>query len=140
MGPFVVRTVAEPQQCDVAGHGSSMGLSRQGPQGRPAMYPSVRGTRHPGSGGQWVRPRSEDRQVTLPENVGPIDRVVRVVLGIGLVAVALGGSVAGPLLAAVWVVAAIALVTGAIGFCPLYFLLGISTAGNRLAIGRHSKA
>jgi hypothetical protein len=76
----------------------------------------------------------------LPVNVGPIDRVVRIVLGIGLVGVALGGSVAGPLLAAVWLVAAIALVTGAIGFCPLYFVLGISTAGNRFSIGRHAKA
>ncbi len=76
----------------------------------------------------------------LPVNVGPIDRVVRIVLGIGLVAVALAGSAAVPLLAIVWLVAAIALVTGAIGFCPLYFVLGISTAGNRFAIGRHSKA
>jgi hypothetical protein len=62
------------------------------------------------------------------------------VLGIGLVTVALGGSVAGPLLAVAWLVAAIALVTGAIGFCPLYFVLGISTADNRFAMGRHSKA
>ncbi len=76
----------------------------------------------------------------LPANVGPIDRVVRIVLGIGLVAVAFGGSVAGPLLAVAWVVAAIALVTGAIGFCPLYFVLGISTAGNRFSVGRHAKA
>jgi hypothetical protein len=76
----------------------------------------------------------------LPVNVGPIDRVVRVVFGIVLLAVALGGAVAAPLLTVVWVFAAIALVTGAIGFCPLYFVLGISTAGNRLSIGRHGKA
>ena len=76
----------------------------------------------------------------LPGNVGSVDRVARIVLGIALAAVALGSSVAGPLLAVVWVIAAIMLVTGAIGFCPLYFLLGISTAGNRLTIGRHSKA
>lgn len=76
----------------------------------------------------------------LPQNVGSIDRVVRIVLGIGLVAVALGGAVAGPLLAVTWAVAAIALVTGAIGFCPLYFVLGISTAGNRFAVGLHARA
>jgi hypothetical protein len=76
----------------------------------------------------------------LQVNVGSIDRVVRIVLGIGLVALALGGTVAGPLLVATWVAAGIALVTGAIGFCPLYFLLGISTAGNRLSIGRHATA
>jgi len=76
----------------------------------------------------------------LPVNVGPIDRVVRIVLGIGLVVVALSGAVAGPLLAVAWLIAAIALVTGAIGFCPLYFVLGISTAGNRFSVGRHAKA
>jgi DUF2892 family protein len=76
----------------------------------------------------------------LPENVGPIDRIVRVVLGVGLVAVAVGSSVAGLLLAVVWIVAAIALVTGAIGFCPLYFVLGISTAGNHFTFGRHARA
>ena len=46
----------------------------------------------------------------------------------------------GPLLAVAWIVAAIALVTGALGFCPLYFVLGISTADNRLTFGRHPKA
>jgi hypothetical protein len=76
----------------------------------------------------------------LPVNVGPIDQVVRIVLGIGLVVVALSGAVAGPLLAVAWLIAAIALVTGAIGFCPLYFVLGISTAGNRFSVGRHAKA
>ena len=70
----------------------------------------------------------------FPVNVGSIDRVVRIVLGTGLVAVALGGLVAGPVLAAAWVIAAIALVTGAIGFCPLYFVLGISTAVSILTV------
>jgi hypothetical protein len=76
----------------------------------------------------------------LPVNVGSVDRIVRIVLGIGLVAVALGGSVVGPFLALTWIVTAILLVTGALGFCPLYALLGISTAGNRLTVGRHSRA
>lgn len=76
----------------------------------------------------------------LPMNVGSVDRIIRIVLGIALVAGALGGSLAGPLLAVAWIVAEIMLVTGAVGFCPVYFVLGISTAGNRLAIGRRSKA
>ncbi len=76
----------------------------------------------------------------LPVNVGSVDRIIRLALGIGLVAVALGGSLTGPPFVVAWLVAAIMLVTGAVGFCPLYFVLGISTAGNRLAIGRHSKA
>jgi hypothetical protein len=76
----------------------------------------------------------------LPTNVGSIDRLIRIVLGIGLVALALAGSLAAPLVVVVWLAAAIALVTGAIGFCPLYFVLGISTAGNRFTLGRHARA
>ena len=76
----------------------------------------------------------------LPVNVGSVDRIVRVVVGIALVAFALTGSLSGSLLAVAWVVAAILLVTGAIGFCPLYLALRISTVGNRFAIGRNAKA
>ena len=76
----------------------------------------------------------------LPTNVGSIDRLIRIVLGIGLAAIALGASLAAPLLVVVLLAAAIALVTGAIGFCPLYFVLGISTAGNRFTLGRHARA
>jgi hypothetical protein len=82
----------------------------------------------------------EDIKMKLPQNVGPIDRVLRLAVGIGLLAVALGGALTGLVLYGAWVVAAIMLVTGAIGFCPLYFVLRISTAGNRLAFGRHLRA
>ena len=60
-------------------------------------------------------------------NESSIDRVIRIVLGIALAAVALGGAVGAPLLYVVWVVAVIALVTGIVGFCPLYALLRVST-------------
>ena len=60
-------------------------------------------------------------------NESSIDRAVRIVLGIALAAVALGGAVSAPLLYGVWIVAAIALVTGIVGFCPLYALLRVST-------------
>jgi len=60
-------------------------------------------------------------------NESSIDRVIRIVLGIALAAVALGGAVGAPLLHVVWVVAVIALVTGIVGFCPLYALLRVST-------------
>jgi len=63
----------------------------------------------------------------LEINEAPIDRVTRIALGIALAAVALGGAVSSPLLYVVWVVAAIALGTGIVGFCPLYALLRVST-------------
>ena len=63
----------------------------------------------------------------LGMNVGTTDRVVRIVLGVALAAIALAGTVSAPLLYVVWVVAAIAVVTGVVGFCPLYALLRVST-------------
>jgi hypothetical protein len=60
-------------------------------------------------------------------NEAPIDRVIRIVLGIALAGLALAGAVTAPLLYLVWVVAAIALVTGIVGFCPLYALFRTGT-------------
>ncbi len=60
-------------------------------------------------------------------NEGTIDRVIRIGLGIGLAALALAGAVSGPWLYVGWVIAAIALITGIVGFCPLYALLRVST-------------
>ncbi len=60
-------------------------------------------------------------------NEGTIDRVVRVAAGVVALVVALVvgiGSVLGIVLA---VVAAILLLTGAVGFCPLYRVFGVST-------------
>jgi hypothetical protein len=54
-------------------------------------------------------------------NVGGIDRVLRLVAGLGLVAWAVLG---GPAWA--WI-GLVPLATGAIGFCPLYPLLGFNT-------------
>lgn len=65
--------------------------------------------------------------MTFTTNEAPIDRVVRIVLGIALATLALGGAVNAPLIYLVWGVAAIALVTGIVGFCPLYALFRIST-------------
>ena len=63
----------------------------------------------------------------LELNESTVDRAIRIVLGLALAAVALGGAVSTPLLYVVWVVAAIAVVTGIVGFCPLYALLRVST-------------
>jgi hypothetical protein len=55
-------------------------------------------------------------------NVGGIDRILRVLVGLALVAWAalLGGPV--------WAwIGIIPLATGAVGFCPMYPMLGLST-------------
>jgi hypothetical protein len=54
-------------------------------------------------------------------NVGGIDRVLRIAAGLGLVAWA---AVGGPVWAWIGIVP---LATGAIGFCPVYPLLGMNT-------------
>lgn len=65
--------------------------------------------------------------MSLPQNEHPADRIVRVVLGVALVAILLAGTVAAPLSYLVGVIAALAVVTGLAGFCPLYALLHVGT-------------
>ncbi len=58
-------------------------------------------------------------------NEGKVDRIIRVILGIGLVT---GGFFASGVLAIVlWAAGAVSIITGVIGFCGLYALLGINT-------------
>lgn len=64
-------------------------------------------------------------------NESPVDRAVRIVLGIALLAAGAAGLVGAPIVYGIWVVGAIALVTGLVGFCPLYAILRFSTAPAR---------
>jgi len=64
---------------------------------------------------------------TMPKpNEGKTDRTIRVILGLILLGLALL-SLTGVAQIVVCVVGVIALITGAIGFCGLYKVLGIST-------------
>jgi hypothetical protein len=61
-------------------------------------------------------------------NEGPIDRAVRVVLGLALLAVAVFAVETSSTIGIVLLVAGAALtITGAVGFCGLYRVLGINT-------------
>ncbi len=64
----------------------------------------------------------------LQINEHPIDRAARIVLGIALLAGGATGLIVAPILYVTNFVAAIALITGAVGFCPLYAILHLSTA------------
>lgn len=55
-------------------------------------------------------------------NVGGVDRIMRIVAGLGLIAWALFGG--GPAWA--WI-GILPLITGLVNFCPAYTLLGINT-------------
>ncbi len=58
----------------------------------------------------------------MKQNVGGIDKILRIVVGIALVAATALGALP------VWgYIGVVPLVTGIAGFCPLYPLLGVST-------------
>lgn len=68
----------------------------------------------------------------LRQNESVLDRTLRAIIGIALIVVTVTA------LSGVWqiiagIVAAILLVTAAVGFCPLYALLHISTKSARRA-------
>jgi hypothetical protein len=58
----------------------------------------------------------------MTRNVGSIDRILRIVLGLALIALTLTGAIG------VWGwIGLVPLATAAMGFCPLYTVLGFST-------------
>ena len=61
----------------------------------------------------------------MQRNVGSVDRTIRIVAGLGIIA-------AGIALGSWWgALGAVPLLTGLIGWCPPYSLLGISTCRTR---------
>jgi hypothetical protein len=65
--------------------------------------------------------------MSLKPNESTADRIIRLVAGVILGALALTGTVTEPVSYVALVVAAVLIVTAAIGFCPLYALLRIGT-------------
>ena len=58
----------------------------------------------------------------MKTNVGGIDRIVRAVIGLALIALTLAGTIG------VWGwIGVVPLLTAALGFCPLYTMLGFSS-------------
>lgn len=63
----------------------------------------------------------------LNQNVGTLDRIARLGLSAVLGVVFLAGFVATPLSWLVGVLSVIMLATGALGFCPIYRVVGVRT-------------
>lgn len=63
----------------------------------------------------------------MPKNVGIVDRVVRIVIGVVLIAYAI--PLGFPVTGWNWVgwVGVVPLITGIFGMCPAYRLIGLST-------------
>ncbi len=60
-------------------------------------------------------------------NMGMIDRVLRAVVALVLIGVAYSGTVSGTGAVVVYAVAAVMLLTAAVGFCPAYLPIGLNT-------------
>lgn len=65
------------------------------------------------------------------KNVGMIDRAVRIILGIALIAVFVLNMVAAPWSYLAGLIGVVTLATGVFGTCALYSLLGINTGGKQ---------
>lgn len=58
----------------------------------------------------------------MKKNEGSLDRALRVVAGVALVGLAVSGNIG------VWgYIGVVPLLTGALGYCPLYTILGFNT-------------
>lgn len=60
-------------------------------------------------------------------NVGGMERSIRILLGIGLLGFGVFAGLTMEATAVLLVLGTVALVTGAIGYCPLWTLFGINT-------------
>lgn len=60
-------------------------------------------------------------------NVGGVERPIRIVVGIGLLGLGAFAGLSAELTAVALVLGTIALVTGVIGYCPVWKLLGLNT-------------
>lgn len=58
----------------------------------------------------------------MPRNEGTLDRALRIIVGLALIAMVF----VGPQIAWGWI-GVVPLLTGLVGFCPLYRLVGLNT-------------
>ncbi len=62
-------------------------------------------------------------------NVGTLDRIIRALVALVIIGLYLMHMISGTLAIILWVIAVLLLVTAALGYCPIYHILGISTKG-----------
>jgi hypothetical protein len=63
----------------------------------------------------------------MKQNMGTIDRVIRVILAILVLVLYLAGSISGTAAIILGIFAVIFFLTSLVGYCPLYVLINIST-------------
>ncbi len=63
----------------------------------------------------------------MKQNMGAIDRVIRVILAIVVLVLYLTGAITGTAAIILGIIAVIFVLTSLVGFCPLYVIFNIST-------------
>jgi hypothetical protein len=70
---------------------------------------------------------TQTERTNMKPNMGTVDRAVRIVIALGIGALYVSGTIGGTLAVVLAVVAVVFLATGAMGTCPAYIPLGLST-------------
>ena len=69
---------------------------------------------------------NHQRSFNMKCNSGTADRVIRVIAGLALIALAASGTIG------IWgYIGIVPLLTGVVGFCPAYTLFGVNTCGSK---------
>jgi fatty acid desaturase len=69
---------------------------------------------------------NHQRSFKMKCNSGTADRVIRVIAGLALIALAASGTIG------IWgYIGIVPLLTGVVGFCPAYTLFGMNTCGSK---------
>lgn len=71
--------------------------------------------------------RMEVQEVIMVKNMGMVDRVLRVAAAVVIAILYFTGAIGGALAVVLGIVALLLLLTGIVGFCPLYLPFNIST-------------
>ena len=71
----------------------------------------------------------------MKKNMGIIDRIIRIALAVLIAILYLTNAISGVVAIILGIIAIAFLITGIIGFCPVYLPLDISTKGKKEATG-----
>ena len=63
----------------------------------------------------------------LKKNMGTADRIIRTIVAVVIIALYLTGQISGTVTVILAIVTAAFLATSAVGYCPVYSVVGIST-------------
>lgn len=63
----------------------------------------------------------------MKKNMGTFDRAIRIVIALVLLILIFSGQITGTLAYVLGIISVVFLVTSAIGWCPLYTIIGFST-------------